>query len=475
MRHFRPSWLLGAAVCLFIPCRPAPAQDDQATLREASSPGRIDGQAAEKYRNALAAQPAPSAPVAVSTTPAVAPPLAPAVSEVPPAPAPQRNRAAALGAALLLALAALVAAKIGKQRKAETERLRAEAERLRAAAPPPPKPDDEAALLAGAADQAKRDALADYVLRAHKSSEFLSRCQGRPDALLAGYAMSFLKLGAWEVSASLLRGKKIMEPREQVLCQTLQAVVAGRGGRPPAEVYVETLLVAAELSRRGGHEDAMALLSPAVAQRAAGGASDCLVVAGVTLAAGKVPEFLAQAKVRKQAQFYKAYAAAFHALRAPETALALIRMKQPMEPSDYSLFVACHKELGRVGELNLAAVPDADRLALAEALTQAGEDAAGLRALLDQRLEALGKADQALALRICRRLKDTRTAGKLFQHIKLTVGLADAPELYLLHALVCEEAGQPGAARDIYDEILRRFPGHPEASEGLRRLQSRPI
>jgi len=461
MRCLRLSWLLGAAACFLLASRPALAQDDQAPLREVSPPGRIDGQAAEKHRKTLAAQPAKPTPVTVSSTPAAAP-----------APAPQRSRlaTAAPGAALLLALAGLVAVKIRRKRKAETERLKAEAERLKATTPPPPKPDDEAALLAGAADEAKRDALADYVLRAHKTSEFPSRCLGRPDAFLAGYAKSFLKLGAWEVSAALLRGKKVTEPREQVLCQALQTVIAGRGGRPPAEVYIETLLVAAELSRRGSSEDAVALLSPAVAQRAAGSAPDCLVVAGVTLAAGKVPEFLAQAKVRKQAQFYKTYAAAFHALKDPETALTLIRMKRPMDASDYSLFVACHKELGRIAQLDFAAVLDADRLALAEALMRADEEESALRALLENRLEALSRADLALSLRLCARRKDIQTAGKLFQHLKLTVGLSDAPELYALYALVCEAVGLRRDARDVYEEILRRFPDHQEAAEHLRNL-----
>jgi hypothetical protein len=442
------------------------AQEDQPTLREVSPPGRIDGQAAERYRKTQAALAAQPASVAVDTAPAAAPA---------PAPAPQENWfkahiAATLGIALLVAFAILAAAKIRNERKAEAERLKAEAERIKAAAPPPPKPDDDAALLAGAADEAKRDVLADYVLRARRIPEFLSRCPGRPDEFLTGYARSFLKLGSWEVSSALLRGKEVLDPREQGLCQALDAVIAKRTGRPPAEVYVETLLAAEELSRRGSHDEALALLSPSVAQKAAGSASDCLVVAGAYRAAGRVPEFLAQAKVRKQAQFYKAYAAAFHALKDPGTALTLIRMKQPMEASDYTLFVACHKDLGLIGQLNLAAVLDADRLALAEALMQAGEDEAALRALRENRLEALSRADLALALRICQRRKDIQTAGKLFQNIKLTMGLADAPELYLLYALVCEAVGLTRDARDVYEEVLRRFPGHPEAAERLRNL-----
>jgi hypothetical protein len=463
MRGLRLTWFLSAAViCFWLSCRPTLAQDDRVSLREVSPSGRIDGQSAEKYRKALAAQSAQPNTVAVSTLPVVAP-----------APAPPKGRlgtSAALGATALLALAVLAAVKASQKRKAQAQRIQAEAERLKAAAPPPPKPDDEAALLAAAADESKRDALADYILRAQKTADFLGRCRGRPDAFLTGYSKSFLKLGAWEVSAALLRGKKVLDPREQILCQALKSVIAGRGGGPAAEVYVETLLLAADLSRRGSPEDAVALLSPAVAQRAAGSASDCLVVAGVTLAAGKVPEFLAQARVRKQAQFYRAYAAAFHALKNPETALTLIRMKQPMEAPDYALFVACHKELGLIGQLNLAAILDADRIALAKALIQAGEDEAALRALRENRLEALSRAELALALRICQKRKDIQAAGKLFQHIKLTVGLADAPELYFLYALVCEAVGLGRDARDVYEEILRRFPDHAEAAEHLRHL-----
>jgi hypothetical protein len=194
------------------------------------------------------------------------------------------------------------------------------------------------------------------------------------------------------------------------------------------------------------------------------------MVADIILAAGKVPEFLAQAKIRKQAQFYRAYAAAFHSLKDSETALTLIRMKQPMDASDYSLLVACHKSLGRVGQIDFAAVLEADRLALAEALLQAGEDEAALRALREHRVEALSRTELALALRLCRKRADIQTAGKLFQQIKLTVGLADAPELYLLYALVCEAAGLGRDARDVYEGILRRFPDHTEAAERLRRL-----
>jgi tetratricopeptide (TPR) repeat protein len=151
-------------------------------------------------------------------------------------------------------------------------------------------------------------------------------------------------------------------------------------------------------------------------------------------------------------------------------ALTLIRMKQPMETSDYSLLVACLKELGRIGQLDLAAVLDADRINLAEALMQAGEDEAALRALRENRLETLSRSELTLALRICQRRKDIQTAGKLFQNIKLTLGLVDAPELYLLYALVCEAVGQRRDARDVYEEILRRFPDHQEAAEHLRNL-----
>ncbi|MDD5627453.1 MAG: tetratricopeptide repeat protein [Elusimicrobia bacterium] len=463
MRGIRLSWLLGA-VFLVLPCRPTPAQDGPGLLREASAPGRIDGQAAEKYRQSLPEQATQQAVVAVATAPA---------PKASPAPAPPERRLGyygALAVALLLALAALAAVHIGRKRKAEAERRRAEAERLKAAAPPPPQPDDEAALQAGAADEAKGDTLADYVLRANKTPEFLSRCQGRPDEFLAGYARSFLKLGAWEVSAALLRGKKDLTSGERLLCQALETIIQGRGGRPAAEVYAESLLLAAELSRLGGHDEALALLTPALAQRAAASASDCLVVARVHQAADRVSDFLAQAKERRQAQFHKAYAAAFYALQDPETALALIRMKRLMEGSDYPLFVACHKELGRIAQLNLAAVPDADRIPLAEALMQAGEDAAALRALQEDRLEALSRMDLTVALRICHRLKDIETAARLFQQIKLTVGLADAPELYALYALVCEEVGRGREARDVYDEILRRFPDHQEATERLRNL-----
>jgi len=452
--------LPSAAALILLLVASTRAQDDLPAQRAVTEPGKIDGQAAERYRKAQAAQAAQPAPVAVSSAPVA-----------PPAPAPKPHAAALWTAtAASLVLAGLAAAWTVRKRKAEAARRAAEAERLKAAAPPPPKPDDEAALLAGAADAAKRDTVTDYILRARRVPEFLARCPGRPDQFLAAYAQSFLKLGDWETVIALLRGKKTQEPREQALCQALEAVIAGRGRHPAAEVYAETLLLAAELSRRDGHEEALSFLTPGLIQKAAGNAADCLAVAGVFLAAGKTADFLAQAKARKHPQFYQAYAATFHTLKDPETALALIQMKRPMNAGDYALYVACHKELGRVGQMNLSAVLDADRLALAQALADADEDAAALKALREHRLEALSRADLVLALRICRRLKDIQAAGRLFQHIKLTVGLADAPELYLLHALVCEEVGQSRDARDIYEEVLRRFPGHPEASEGLRRL-----
>jgi tetratricopeptide (TPR) repeat protein len=452
--------LPSAAALILLSVAAARAQDDPAVMRDVSAPGRISGQAAEEYRKAQAAQAAQPVPVAVST-----------IAVVPPAPAP-RQQIPVLWAvtAALLALAGLAAAWAVKKRKAEAARLAAEAARLKAAAPPPPKPDDEAALLAGAADASKRDTVADYILRARRMPEFLARCHGRPEQFLSAYAQSFLRLGAWETAVALLSAKKVQDPGEQVLSQALQAVIAGRGGRPAAEVYAETLLLAAELSRRGSHAQALSLLSPGLIQKMEDAAAECLVVAGLYHAAGKTADFLAQAQARKRPQFYRSYAEAFRAVHEPGTALALIQMKRPKDAGDYALFVACHKELGRVAQMDLASVLDPDRLALAQALMDAGEDAAGLKALLEKRLEALSRADQALALRICRRLKDISTAGKLFQHIKLTVGLADAPELYQLYALVCEEVGQRRDARDIYDEILRRFPGDPEASAGLRRL-----
>ena len=325
-------------------------------------------------------------------------------------------------------------------------------------------------LLAAASDEAKRDAAADYILRARRIPEFLARCPGRSDDFLAGYAGSFLKLGAWETTAALLLAKKTSSPRERLLTEALRAVVAARGGRPAGEIHAETLILAAELSRRQAHDEALALLAPALLQKAAGSAEDCRAAAGVFLAAGRAAEFIAQAKARKHPQFYAAYAAAFHALKSPESALQLILMKQPRNASDYALFVACHKELGRVAGLSLAAVPDAERTFLAQALMDAGEDAAALRALREERLEAPSRPEQAMALGVCARLKDIGTAGRLFQHIKLTVGLADAPELYLGYALVCEAVGQTRDARDVYEEVLRRFPGHAEAAEGLRRL-----
>ncbi len=435
------------------------AQGDPAVERAVSAPGSIDGQAAARYRQAQSSAPVEPAPVTVSTAAAPAP--------APPAPAPAYGLWAAAG---LLVLAGAAGAWFHKKRRDEAARRAAEAERLKAAAPPSPKPDDEAALLAGAGDEAKRDIVADYVLRARRLPEFLARCQGRTDDFLAGYAGSFLKLGAWEATAALLLAKKALSPRERLLTEALKAVAAARGGRPAADVHAETLILAAELSRRQAHDEALTLLAPALIQKAAGSAEDCRAAAGVFLAAGKASEFIAQAKARKHPQFYAAYAAAFHSLKDPEAGLALILMKQPRNAADYALFVACHKELGRVAGLSLAAVPDAERTFLAQALMDAGEDAAALRALREERLEALSRAELALALRVCRRLKDIGSAGRLFQHIKLTVGLADAPDLYELYALVCEDAGMRREARDIYEEILRRFPGHPEANAGLGRL-----
>jgi hypothetical protein len=454
--------LSSAAALILLSAAAAPAQDESPAQRTASAPGAIDGQAAARYRQAQAAVPVEPRPAAVSTAPVQAPA---------PAPAPQKSGQGLRAAAALLAAALLGAGAWSlKKRRAEAARRTAEAARLKAAAPPPPKPDDEEALAAGAADETKRDAATDYILRARRVPEFLARCPGRTDAFLGAYAGAFLKLGSWETAAALLLAKKSLSARERLLAEALKAVVAARGGRPAGEIYTETLLLAAELSRRQSHDEALALLTPVLIQKAAGAAEDCRAVAGVFLAAGKAAEFVAQAKARKHPRFYAAYAAAFHALKDPETGLALILMKQPRDASDYPLFVACHKELGRVGKLSLAAVPDAERAALAQALMDAGEDAAALQALREERLEALSRAELAQALGVCRRLKDIQSAGRLFQHIKLTVGLADAPELYLAHALVCEECGLSREARDIYEEVLRRFPGHPEANAGLARL-----
>ncbi|MBI5240386.1 MAG: hypothetical protein HY926_07925 [Elusimicrobia bacterium] len=459
----RATLLTGAAALLLLSAAAARAQEEPPVQRAVSAPGPIDGQAAARYRQAQAAVPSSTAPAAVSTAPAPAPAPPPA----PPPPAPPYGLYAA-GAVLVLGGA--IAASVWKKRRDEAARRAAEAARLKAAAPPPPRPDDEAALLAGAADEAKRDAAADYILRARRTPEFLARCQGRPDDFLAAYAGSFLKLGAWEVAAALLQAKQARSPREQVLMQSLQAAAAARGGRPAGEVYAETLLLAAELSRRGAHDEALSLLSPALIQKAAGSAADCRAVAGMFRAANRAADFLAVARSRKHPQFYQAYARAFHELKDPGTALGLVLMKQPRDAPDYALFVACHKELEGIGQIGLAAVPDAERALLAQSLMDAGEDAAALRALREERLEALSRAELALALEACRRLKDIGSAGQLFQHIKLTVGLGDAPELYLEHARVCEECGLAREARDIYEEVLRRFPGRAEAAEGLRRL-----
>jgi hypothetical protein len=437
----------------------ARAQDDHAVQRTLSAPGSIDGQAAARYRQAQAAAPVEPAPAAAAAAPAPAP--------APPPPAPAYGLWAAAG---LVVLAGAAGAWSWKKHRDRAARAAAEAARLKAAAPPPPKPDDEAALLAGAADEAKRDTVADYVLRAHRLEDFLSRCRDRTDDFLGAYAGSFLKLGAWGPAAALLGAKKTPAPRERPMIEALKAVLAARGGRPAGEVHAETLLLAAELSRRGAHEEALSFLTPGLVQKAAGSAADCRAVAEVTLAAGRAADFLAGAKARKHPQFYRAYAAAFHELESPEAALQLILMKQPRDASDYALFVACHKELGRIGELSLAPVPDAERAVLAQTLMDAGEDAAALKALREERLEALSRAELALALRACRKLKDGASAARIFQHIKLTVGLMDAPDLYELYASVCEETGQRREARDIYEEILRRFPGHPEANAGLGRL-----
>jgi tetratricopeptide (TPR) repeat protein len=437
----------------------ADAPEEPPIQRSLSAPGRIDGQAAARYRQAQSASPVSTAAVTLSTA-----------TVSPPPPPPAAPPYGLIAAGVFVVLGGAVGAALWKKRRDEALRRAAEAERLKAAAPPPPKPDDEAALLAGAADEAKRDTVADYVLRAGRLPDFLSRCRGRDDRFLAGYAWSFVKLGAWETAISLFNARKTREPREQTLCAAMSVVVSSRGGRPAGEVYAETLLLAAELARRGAPDEAVGFLAPAVIQKAAAAAADCRAVAGVFLATSRTAEFLAQAKVRKHPSFYRAYAEAFHALKDPDTALKLILMKQPRDASDYELFVACHKELGRVAGLSLAGIPDAERLALAGALVKAGEDAAALKALREERLEALSRAEQALALGVCARLKDMPSAGRLFQQIKLTVGLADAPELYLAYAAVCEAVGQLRDARDVYEEVLRRFPGRPEAVEGLRRL-----
>ncbi len=462
-----------AAACLTA-AGPARGQNDGDLLRAVSAPGRIDGQAAEKYRQAQAAMQASSAALAVAVP---ARPLTPA-------PAPSGSGwsvTALLSLCAFLALGVLAYTRFGKRPAppVKAKATPAHAPETRGASPEELTAmfarEEERSWTAAARDEAKCAAIANGFLRSGKVKEFLARSCGRAPDYYDAYSRAFLRLGAWETAAAILRSKTPPDPKDAGFCEVLQLAARSRPkGAPAAGQAFEKVNVAGALAERGYGAEAFRLLSDEVLLAAMADKEQCLKVAAIYHAAGKGAEFAAQRIARRPGQFYRAYAQAFHALRDPETALALLQRKHPLEAQDYALLVACYKELGRIGPTAFFQVPDSDKLLLAQALTDAGEDVMALKTILEGRETALGEPDYTLALRICAKLNDFGAAARLFNDIRYTLPLEKSPELYYFYAYLCETSGRATEARHIYEMLVKHAPNYKDVAVRLNKIDGGP-
>lgn len=161
-------------------------------------------------------------------------------------------------------------------------------------------------------------------------------------------------------------------------------------------------------------------------------------------------------------------------LSPAEAALAAFEEKGTLDPGDYPLVVSALKALGKLSLLENAAIPAEHRIAVAEALMDAGEEAAGLASLSKEGGTPWGKAEFACALRLCQRLDDFSAAEGYFQKIGLSPQLAprEAGELAYQFAVFCERKGQVDRAKAIHLDLIGRFGRFKDTARRLANLEA---
>lgn len=317
-----------AAALWSFSCRPAQAQDDKSVMRALTQPGRIDGRLAGRNRNGTAAQPGAQPDGRGRGQPGLL---------------------AALAAAALMVPIGII---LYRKRKAGATQPEPGERAAPASAMTLPQAQDESELLAGVADEAKRDAVAAHYHGAGRAQEFIKRNANRSTEFYEAYSRAFLKLGAWDAALALVQSKPVAEPGDHEFCKVLMCALANRNPEllTSAQAYLERLNTAVELSERGYPGEALSLLTDDVLLAAMKDAGESLQVAGIFQAAQMAADFTAKRAAQRPAQFYQAYASAFYALKNPAAALALIKLKQPMEAGDTALAEACLKALGGSGQ-----------------------------------------------------------------------------------------------------------------------------
>ncbi|MBI5209700.1 MAG: serine/threonine protein kinase [Elusimicrobia bacterium] len=326
--------------------------------------------------------------------------------------------------------------------------------------------------LAGVADAGKRGEIAASCHRSGKAGEFIARNPERSPEFYDAYARAFLMLGDADTARRLLELKKPSDSRDAELCSALAKAHGGRrpSKLPAVQAYVDNLALAVELSSHSFHHEAVSLLSDELLAAAAVDSYETVQVVSVLRAAGRLDELLKPRRGRGGA-FHRAYAAALRSLKDPGAALALLEAR-PLEPEDCALYVECRKESGSADRLADARVPEGSKADFAQALIDAGQDRAALKVLTEGRQAGLGRRDYALALRACQRLGEFAAATRIFDELQDSMALMEAPELYYLHALLCEKAGRLQPAREIYEKLAKRISDYKDVAARLRNLDS---
>ena len=323
--------------------------------------------------------------------------------------------------------------------------------------------------VAAAGDAGRCLLVARRFAEAGRLGEFMREHAARSAPFYDAYARAFLRLGQFRAAMALVGAKSPPDLKDRDLRMILADAVReleASGLFKGAHEHRARLGAAVRLSERGFKPEALALVDEALVAAAALDDVESLQVARVFKDAARTGEFMARWAPGRDGAFYSAYGRAFFTLEAFEEALQLLGRKSALAPDDYPALVGSRKALGRLAQA--PAVPEAQRLAYAQALMDAGEDKLALAALVEGRSAPLGHAEYACGLRLCLRLADGDAAEALFERFSCEYSLSRAPELYYAFALGCEKRGSLEKAKEIYRELGE----YKDAQDRLKNIET---
>jgi TPR repeat protein/tRNA A-37 threonylcarbamoyl transferase component Bud32 len=295
---------------------------------------------------------------------------------------------------------------------------------------------------------------------------------------LPALARSLLRCGDYDSSYKLLlRLPRPAEPERQIKSSIEKLVRLRRPGSMfnAQQGYGERLTLANAFTGMKLNDEAIGVIDEATLVAAGREEMDAGAVAGHFHRADKAARLVELAsRTERVPDFYSNYANALHVWGSDEAALALLQKKttKTWEAGDYALLVAIHRALGTLGRIDVEAMPEPQRVLVAEGFLDEGKPERSLDVLGGVSKPVWRVREYGTALRSLGKLDRYEAASALYQDIQKSAPVGQAPELHYLFAVLCERAGKFERAKAVYRDILAGKSGYKDASQRLENLEA---